>query len=66
DGPYTIPWAPQGKIGGCEASDADGDGYGAGLRVDIDDCNDGNAAIHPGAADTAGNGVDEDCDGADG
>ncbi|MDA0179015.1 putative metal-binding motif-containing protein [Solirubrobacter phytolaccae] len=29
------------------------------------DCNDGNAAIHPGVADMLDNGVDEDCSGAD-
>ncbi len=38
-------------------TDGDGDGYCAG-----DDCNDGNAAIHPGAAETC-DGVDNDCDG---
>jgi hypothetical protein len=37
-------------------TDADGDGYPAAL-----DCNDRNAAIHPGVYDTPGNGVDEDC-----
>jgi Ca2+-binding RTX toxin-like protein len=40
--------------------DNDQDGFGAGT-----DCNDANAAIHPGAVDVAGNGVDEDCSGAD-
>ena len=29
------------------------------------DCNDANAGTHPGAADTAGDGVDQNCDGAD-
>jgi len=40
--------------------DRDGDGY----TLDRD-CNDGNAAIRPGASDAPGNGVDEDCSGAD-
>ena len=40
--------------------DADGDGFNANI-----DCNDGNAAVHPGGNDVAGNGVDENCDGAD-
>jgi hypothetical protein len=40
--------------------DADGDGF-----FTNQDCDDGNAAIHPGATDIPGNGVDEDCSGAD-
>jgi putative metal-binding protein/CARDB protein len=39
--------------------DADGDGY----RVCVDDCNDANAAIHPGAAEVC-NGVDDNCNGS--
>ncbi|MEZ4237994.1 MAG: putative metal-binding motif-containing protein [Myxococcota bacterium] len=40
--------------------DADGDGY-----TEAIDCNDGDAAIHPDAADVWYDGVDSDCDGAD-
>jgi predicted outer membrane repeat protein len=57
--------------------DADGDGYGnaaktktsvaqpSGYVADATDCNDSNAAIHPGATDVCGNGIDEDCSGED-
>src|SRR5262245_39414564 len=38
--------------------DVDGDGYGLG----VDDCNDANADVHPGA-DEVCNDVDDDCDG---
>jgi hypothetical protein len=44
-----------------DAPDGDGDTYGA-----CEDCNDGDLAIHPGADDQVGDGVDLDCDGFDG
>jgi hypothetical protein len=39
--------------------DADGDGYRA-----SEDCDDGDAAVHPGASEEVYNGVDDDCDAA--
>ncbi|MEE4262653.1 MAG: MopE-related protein, partial [Desulfobacteraceae bacterium] len=41
--------------------DTDGDGYTEGQG----DCNDDNAAIHPDAVDICGDGIDQDCSGAD-
>jgi Ca2+-binding RTX toxin-like protein len=57
------------QVNGCEYSrrgdvpvpvDADGDGFVAGF-----DCNDNDPAIKPGAEDIVGDGIDQDCDGAD-
>ncbi len=50
----------------AECTDADGDGYGNPASVACAhpeaDCNDANAAVHPGATEVT-NGVDDDCDG---
>lgn len=44
-------------------TDRDKDGFGAGFGGG--DCNDQNAEVFPGAVDERGNGIDEDCSGAD-
>jgi hypothetical protein len=50
-------------------TDSDSDGYGtagsSGCPQSGIDCNDGNAGINPGATEICGNGIDEDCSGAD-
>jgi hypothetical protein len=51
----------------CGCEDVDGDGFYA-ISADCpegNDCNDLNSAIFPGNPDLCGNGVDEDCSGAD-
>ncbi len=45
---------------GSEIEDDDGDGYASAI-----DCDDTDATINPGAAEVVGDGIDQDCDGAD-
>ena len=45
---------------GMPMIDNDGDGY-----FDYEDCNDDDADVHPGAEETAGDGIDSNCDGED-
>ena len=57
----------------CETGTGDGvdrdcDGYpaqGEGTTVEIEDCNDNDADVHPGAEDPPGDELDADCDGLD-
>ena len=70
--------ADEAGAGGAAAwyADEDGDGYGdpeaeqllcaeaSGLVSDRQDCDDGDATVHPGAQDLCGDAVDGDCDGA--
>lgn len=44
---------------GTSCTDNDGDGY----CTSEGDCNDNNAAVHPGASEVCGDGLDNDCDG---
>jgi serine protease len=48
-------------LDGILPSDGDDDGY----TVADGDCDDGDPAIHPGATDIPGDGIDQDCSGAD-
>jgi hypothetical protein len=57
--PPAPPPAPVPPPPPAPCSDCDADGYLA-----IVDCDEANAAIHPGAVDTPGNKVDEDCSGS--
>ena len=69
--PLTTPGSDFGTPGGpndtclCFDSDSDGDGYGDDPLCSYFDCNDNNFDINPSASDACGNGIDEDCSGAD-
>lgn len=59
--PYGCVSMPVGTDDVCAPPpDADGDGSPAGT-----DCDDGDASRYPGAPETCGDGVDQDCDGSD-
>ncbi|MBN2493341.1 MAG: thrombospondin type 3 repeat-containing protein [Deltaproteobacteria bacterium] len=49
---------------GC-VTDADGDGYISEYDCGGPDCDDTDPAVHPGAQEICGDGVDQDCDGID-
>jgi hypothetical protein len=60
-------WSPEKMIewnkssGGSTETDKDKDGY----TTSQGDCNDNSAAVHPGATEICGDGVDQDCSGGD-
>jgi hypothetical protein len=56
DRPATIATFLACQDGSGDASDRDGDGYAW-----CNDCDDGNAAVNPGAAEICGNGIDDNC-----
>ncbi|MDP2306417.1 MAG: MopE-related protein [Pseudomonadota bacterium] len=51
-------------VHGASVADADGDGYVAGSAA-TEDCDDTNAAVHPGATEIVADGIDQDCDDAE-
>ena len=61
-GPVAVTSTSRAQSGSCD--DRDGDGYfaGPGCVVGPFDCNDQNAAVHPGATEVC-NGWDDNCDG---
>jgi hypothetical protein len=64
DGEDACPTVKGKAPNGCRRPDEDGDGYPS-IAAGGTDCNDENAAIHPGAKDIPGDGIDQNCDGHD-
>ncbi|MFN7953980.1 MAG: choice-of-anchor Q domain-containing protein [bacterium] len=53
------------EVNGAPCTDGDYDGYSTeGGACGAVDCNDANAAVHPGAVEIPGNGIDDDCNAA--
>ncbi len=59
--PTKTPLPPPSATPKPAQTDADGDGH----FKEIDDCDNSDGSIHPGAKETAGDGVDSNCDGKD-
>ena len=61
----TIMWTDDGIDCNAECCDNDADGYDGVQCTGGDDCVDTNPAVHPGATEICGNGLDDDCVGGD-
>ena len=53
-------WLTSGNCPQSQPTDGDGDGW-----AEVDDCNDGDPTVYPGAPEVCDDGVDQDCDGSD-
>ncbi len=62
EGPVVIQ-VPEGALpAGCHDNDSDGYGYGSDCTGEVD-CNDDDSSINPGAAETCGDNIDQNCNG---
>jgi hypothetical protein len=66
---YTYPGAAWAESSTACMTDLDGDGYGDSYPssgvTGGSDCDDSSSSINPGAIETSGDGIDQDCDGSD-